>query len=261
MEKDNAPATNGNESATEQCDFNPGYRLVVVTHGKPTTTSRVIAEKFGKRHDAVIRSIRNLECSNGFWLHNFVERDYVDERGKTYPMYEITRDGFAFLAMGFTGKKAAEWKEKFIDAFNLQAAEINRLRALHAAPDWQAARLEGKTVRREETDTIKVFVDYAKSQGSNHAGKYYMLFSKETNRALFFVESAVGKNFRDGLTAAQLSAISMAERIVERALLESMSHRVYYRDAYRSAMERVRQFSTFIGRSVPGKSVSLLDAA
>ena len=261
MKKNNAPATNGNESATEQSNFTPRHRLVVVTHGKPTTTSLVIAEKFGKRHDTVLRSIRNLECSRGFWLHNFAERDYVDERGKTYPMYEITRDGFAFLAMGFSGKKAAEWKEKFIDAFNLQAEEIARLRALHAAPDWQAARIEGKAVRREETDTIRTFVEYAKSQGSRSAGMYYMVVSKETNRALFFVESAVGKGFRDSLTVAQLASVAMAERIVERALLEAMSGKVFYRDAYRTAMDRVRQFATFIGRSIPGKSALLLNAA
>ena len=66
---------------------------------------------------------------------------------------------------------AAAWKEKFIAAFKWQASEINRLRQMHASPDWQQARIEGKTARIAETDTIKAFVGYAQSQGSRSASK------------------------------------------------------------------------------------------
>lgn len=86
--------------------------------GKAITTSLKIAEKFGKRHDHVIRDIENLDCPDEFSLPNFGESDYINERGKKYPMYLITRDGFSLLAMGFTGKKAMEWKIKYIAAFN-----------------------------------------------------------------------------------------------------------------------------------------------
>lgn len=235
--------------------------IVMATRGQPMTSSLIIARKFGKRHDTVLRAIRNLECPEEFSLRNFAARDYVDERGKSQPMFEITRDGFAMLAMGFTGKKATDWKIKFLNAFNWQASEINRLRALHHQPDWQAARIDGKATRRDETDVIKTFVDYAKSQGSKSSDKYYMAITRDSNRALFFVESAVGKGFRDRLTSAQLAAVAMAERIVERALLEAMNARMYYRDAFRMASDRVRQFSRFIGRSVPGQTVSLLENA
>ncbi len=235
--------------------------LVRIACGQPTTTSVVIAEKFGKRHDTVLRSIRKLECSTDFRLRNFAESSYLSEQGKEQPCFSITRDGFSFLAMGFTGKEAAQWKEKFIDAFNWQANEINRLRNLHCQPEWQAARIEGKAVRRNETDVIKSFVDYAKSQGSKSADRYYLVITKETNRALFFVQSAVGKGFRDSLTSAQLSSVAMAERIVERALLEAMGARMFYRDAYRLAADRVRQFAGFVGKSIPGKTTSLLEAA
>lgn len=83
------------------------------------TTSLIIAEKFGKQHKDVLRAIRNLECSKEFSQRNFAQTPYVEhQNGQTYQMYEITRDGFAFLVMGFTGKAAAEWKERFIAAFN-----------------------------------------------------------------------------------------------------------------------------------------------
>ncbi len=99
---------------------------LAVVDGQITTTSLQIAEHFGKRHDAVLRAIRNLGCSDAFRLHNFAESGYVNEQGKSMPSYRITRDGFVFLAMGFTGKEAAQWKEAYITAFNKMEAELNK---------------------------------------------------------------------------------------------------------------------------------------
>lgn len=97
---------------------------LVVVDGQITTTSNQIAEHFGKRHDVVLRAVRNLECSENFRLHNFAESSYTNEQGKKMPCYRITRDGFVFLAMGFTGKEAAQWKEAYITAFNKMEAEL-----------------------------------------------------------------------------------------------------------------------------------------
>ena len=92
---------------------------VAYTHnGAPATNSLVIAERFGKRHHHVLRAIKRLECSPEFSETNFGLAEYIDEQGKPRPYYIITRDGFMFLAMGFTGKEAAQWKERFITAFN-----------------------------------------------------------------------------------------------------------------------------------------------
>ena len=82
------------------------------------TTTRVIAEKFGKLHKDVLRAIRNLDCSAEFNERNFAPVEYMDGKGEPRTEYSVTRDGFTFLAMGFTGKEAASWNEKFIAAFN-----------------------------------------------------------------------------------------------------------------------------------------------
>ena len=235
--------------------------IVAITRGEPTTTSLVLAEKFRKRHDNVLQAIANLDCSDDFRLLNFQESSYRNEQGKEQRCYNITRDGFSFLAMGFTGKDAAAWKEKFIAAFNWQASEINRLRQMHAAPDWQQARLEGQTARRGETDVIKAFVEYAQSHGSRSASKYYLAITKATNKTLFFIEGAVGKDFRQGLSAQQLAAVSTAERIAEKALLEAMAARMFYRDAFRLAADRIRSFAALIGRAIPGRTPAMLDDA
>ena len=99
--------------------------------GQITATSLQVAEHFGKRHPDVLRAIRKLEVSEEFSRCNFAPRDYFDERGKVQPMYDITRDGFAMLAMGFTGKEAVRWKEAYISTFNAREA---KLRALYVSP-------------------------------------------------------------------------------------------------------------------------------
>ncbi|MDE4303647.1 phage regulatory protein/antirepressor Ant [Phaeobacter gallaeciensis] len=88
------------------------------------TTSRIIAEKFGKAHKDVLRAIRNLECSAEFNERNFAPVEYLDAKGQARTEYSVSRDGFTFLAMGFTGKEAAAWKEKFISAFNAMEQRI-----------------------------------------------------------------------------------------------------------------------------------------
>ncbi len=114
-------------------DLFPETLLVDIRDGGPITTSLKVAEHFKRRHANVLKAIAKIECSEAFSRLNFEPRDYIDRRGKTQPMVEITRDGFAFLAMGFTGKEAARFKEDFINAFNAMEAYINAKMTRHAA--------------------------------------------------------------------------------------------------------------------------------
>lgn len=97
---------------------------IAVIDGQPTTTSRDIAETFGKRHTDVLERIRKLDCSKEFNERNFPRVEYIDAKGETRTEYRITRDGFAFLCMGFTGAKAAVWKERYIHTFNKMADKL-----------------------------------------------------------------------------------------------------------------------------------------
>lgn len=110
----------------------PTRPTLAVINGHATTTSNQIAEHFGKPHRSVLRAIANLECSPDFRLRNFVQAsvEVAQPNGgmANYPAYTLTRDGFVFLAMGFTGKEAAQWKEAYIEAFNAMES------ALQAAP-------------------------------------------------------------------------------------------------------------------------------
>ncbi|HCQ0410812.1 TPA: Rha family transcriptional regulator [Escherichia coli] len=99
---------------------------ITIINGRAVTTSLAVANYFTKRHERVLDRIRNLECSAEFAEHNFVLSGYTDASGRKLPCYQITRDGFAFLAMGFTGKRAAQFKEAYINAFNQMEKQLSK---------------------------------------------------------------------------------------------------------------------------------------
>lgn len=98
---------------------------VYINNGKTVTTSKDVADYFDKRHERVLDKIRNLDCSKEFTEHNFVLSEYVDSTGRKLPMYEMTKNGFIFLVMGFTGKKAAAFKEAYIAEFDRMEAQLH----------------------------------------------------------------------------------------------------------------------------------------
>ena len=86
--------------------------------GRILASSRDVAEKFGKRNPDVNREIENLIVQNCTVKNMFIKTSYTSSRGRDENEYLMDRDGFSLLVMGFTGKKALEWKLKYIDAFN-----------------------------------------------------------------------------------------------------------------------------------------------
>lgn len=144
--------TNGQEITVQ-----PIENMVQIDDGKMFTTSLIIAQAFEKEHKDVLKAISNLECSKEFHERNFAPMVYEAEIGsgakREFPAYRLTRDGFAFLAMGFTGKKAAAWKEKFLEAFNAME------KALLAQRDGEAVPIDQDEVPSlpEETRSSNFF--------------------------------------------------------------------------------------------------------
>ena len=110
---------------------------LAVVNGTPTTTSTDVARHFGKQHQEVLRRIRNLleELPDGA-CRNFAEGVYtLPETGdQQHKMYRLTRDGFALLAMGFTGKRALQFKLAYIEAFNRMEEQLSQAPAQMASP-------------------------------------------------------------------------------------------------------------------------------
>lgn len=86
--------------------------------GRILASSLEVAEKFGKEHSKIKRSIKSFEKDVANFGEMFKLSYYEDSYGRSQEEYNMNRDGFSLLAMGFTGKKALEWKLKYIDAFN-----------------------------------------------------------------------------------------------------------------------------------------------
>lgn len=107
--------------------------LVKIENNQIVTDSRSVAEHFEKRHDKLIHEINRMygdycvEEGTPKMVETpmFFKTTYVHEQnGQTYPMYLMNRDGFSLLVMGFTGKKALDWKLKYINAFNAMEKQL-----------------------------------------------------------------------------------------------------------------------------------------
>ncbi len=92
--------------------------LVEMRDGVPMVASLQVAQSLNRRHADVLKSIQAAECSDKFRERNFSFSTYDGNNGRPNPMVWMTRDGFSLLMMGFTGREAAEWRERYIEAFN-----------------------------------------------------------------------------------------------------------------------------------------------
>lgn len=116
-----------NMNEVPQSDLSP-INLVAIENNEVVTSSIKVAEVFGKQHRDVLRAVKSLDISEEFRERNFALSKIDYQNGnikKQLPMYYITRDGFMFLVMGFTGKMAARWKEAYIKAFNEMEKILN----------------------------------------------------------------------------------------------------------------------------------------
>jgi Rha family phage regulatory protein len=105
--------------------------FVTGTNDEPMVSSREVAAKFGKAHKDVLRAYKNLVVDiddEQFSGRNFALAAYSDEQGKPREEIQMTKDGFALLAMGFTGPGAIVWKIYFLDAFNMAIGSVIALK-------------------------------------------------------------------------------------------------------------------------------------
>lgn len=230
--------------------------VVILDRGRSLwTTSLDVAEKFGKRHDNVLRDIQNLECSKEFARLNFEEIFYQDSYGRNQVGYEMTRDGFTFLAMGFKGKRAAQWKEAYINAFNAMERRILQLaaeRERRAVREWQETRCISKEQRKELTNTIRdILLPHAQDQGSSASeDKFYMSYSKMIQDRLFAESSSIPKDYRDQLTIRQLNIIAVAESIADGVIQEEVAKGTPYKGKdgiFEQVKAKIIQYAATVG--------------
>lgn len=148
--------------------------IVFENNNEAVTTSRIVADYFRKQHKIVIRAIENLNCSKEFTEHNFAPSTYRDRSGKENKEYLMTKDGFTILAMGFTGAKAMQFKEAYINAFNkmeqLLKGNETILQLEKRIQELEEAHKPFKKVTEES-----IIQDYFNSvKEALRSGKYYL---------------------------------------------------------------------------------------
>lgn len=97
--------------------------ILSTQNGEPVASSREVAKRFGKEHKHVLAAIRQILVAENSATKFFHETAF-EYRGQRFPEYLMNRDGFALLAMGFTGKEAVTWKLKYIEAFNQMEKQL-----------------------------------------------------------------------------------------------------------------------------------------
>lgn len=182
-----------------------------VVDGHVYATSLDLAKHFHKSHKNVLRDIEriisdmsllNSDESNDFSRLNFEPSNYKNPRGKTYPIFHLTRDGFAIVAMGFTGKEALAWKIAYINAFNEMESELRRrdaragqIQQLSLFPDLQQTISEQRaTISLTQAIGIIAYQGLnippiTSNQLSRLMDKGIIEGCRENNRRVLFVDS------------------------------------------------------------------------
>lgn len=110
--------------------------LVIMKNQQAVTSSLQVAEVFEKEHKNVLRDISTLDLNRLNFEQMFLEGTEPDSYGRDRKVIYMNRDGFTLLAMGFTGKKALEFKLKYIEAFNQMEAQI-KIDTKNLSPELQ----------------------------------------------------------------------------------------------------------------------------
>ena len=172
-------------------------------------TSLDIAETFGKEHKRVLQDIRELECSEDFGRHNFVQSSYVNCQNKKQPMYYVTRDGFTLLAMGYTGEKAMKFKEGYIRQFNaMEKLLIGKIKE----------REKGIAVRQAFTKAIQQSSENERMHGHAYSTYtdviYKSIFGKNAKQLRDEFGISKKENMRDCFSEEDLVKVQNAEMLV-----------------------------------------------
>lgn len=210
--------------------------LVFLKNEQALTTSLKVAETFEKRHDHIIRDIRDLinqmedVPKNG---EMFFTTTMPDKYGRKQPAYLMNRDGFTLLAMGFTGKKALQFKLDYIQAFNAMEAAL----AERQSEQWKLMRGATKDSCKELNAVIHELYLFAKANGCTATEeKFFMNFYKLMNKTL-----GINPKSRDKLPIWKLFDIDrlqfMAKTVIKGLLAKGEDYHAPYKkckDAFES---------------------------
>ena len=218
-------------------------RIVTLIKGQPMTTSAIVSDKFDIAHRNILAKIENFTAEISAVRFNEMFKEIPREvRGREFKMYNMTRDGYMFLVMNISTKRAHDQKLAFIDAFNeMEKLLIARIKNGEDT-QWLEERNQARLTRGGETDTIKEFVEYAVKQGAQSAKMYYKHYTNATYKALGMIQH--GKPaVRDTLNLMQLNQLVIAEVLAKNAIEKYMKAGEHYRTIYTLVKQDLEDFA------------------
>lgn len=230
---------------------------VIIKNNEPVTDSITISNGTNNSHASVQKLIKNhFDSIKEFGVIGFeIRKPTTKNGGRPQEIYYLNESQTTFLlTLMRNSDEVTSFKKKLVKEFYRMKNTLIELKVRQQNKQWIEQRNTTKLTRKNETDSIKEFVKYAESQGSKNYGQYYSNITRMENQALFILEQKFD-NVRDLLNNQQLSVISAADQIVEKALKDGMEQNMYYKDIFKMAKERVEIFASVL----PKTPVIMLD--
>jgi len=232
--------------------------LLIVKNDEIYVTTDILAKELERKHQTITKLINEYENELKklgilrFEIEEISTRNCKKEkRGQPKKFYYLNKKQYIFLITNMRTKaneKTTVMKAKLAiaDRFVDMEKYILEQKTQKQNQQYIETRNQSKIGRKQETDIIKIFVEYCKKQGSKNADKYYMTISKMENKAFFILKEKF-KNVREILNIQQLSKIIVADLIVKQAIIEGMEKEMFYKDIYQLAKKRVIEISNGLG--------------
>lgn len=201
---------------------------IIQSEGELRADSRTFVDKMNVRHRQLMENIRKYEPQ---FLElgrlPFETETLQTAGGPQQTTYALLNEDQAYflLTLSRNSERVVAAKLALVKAFREARAHMARS---------DAARLDGKKARIEETKAISELVKYATDQGSKSAQMYYMSITKMTNAIL-----GIDAGQRDKLPPVALDRLRLAETMIDVALRDGMRAELPYKEIYALAKDRV----------------------
>lgn len=222
--------------------------IVKIVENIPLVSTLDMWEGLGVEHHAVMQLIKKYELK--FQKIRTFAFQMQKTKGRPTSFCYLDEEQATFLiALMKNSDVVVDFKFRLTREFYRMKKFLSDVASQRQNAQWLETRNAGKIKRREETDTIKRFVEYAVTQGSKNAERYYSNISTMQNKSLFFYEQKF-KNLRDILNLQQLSVVICADGIVSKAIEDGMDQKLHYKEIYQLAKKRIESFAEIHGKTL-----------
>lgn len=227
--------------------------ILVIRDDEPRVSTWDLSLGFKVEHRALKRLIERYRSEfEELGIITTPLQKLILKAGRPTEDFELNEAQSTYLATLLTNNvNVRKFKLKLTKEFFSLRETLRNITFQKKDQDWIAKRNAGKIDRRIETDAIKEFINYAKSQGSQNADKYYMIISKMENQSLVHLELLKQNfdNIRDVVDMFTLSALQMADAMTAVIIRQGMKDCIFYKEIFQLAKSKVEAFALSIGKT------------